>query len=346
MQNSSKLSTRKTPRKTPREPDAVLAAQIKSVRSGLGLLQSELAERLKVSKSQVSEWERGGPEAPSTIKLLDLATLARTPAARLWFWQRAGVNLETIKADIKEEFQTRGNSATSDEIRRVPIINGFELDHHGRLLSSEAGSIALPSARLSNPESVVCLQFDKRPPWIMTDKKLAIVDRSVAGPRSLNGKEIAVYFVDYPITKDSVLWDSPFRLSAGKEMFPGGVLEPFESQRINEVMRVMYPNYLGDAEPELERRWVRRMEEATRPGILAGCLKAEEITGMGGRLVESTYSPWCLVLHIRGPLSLLDQRIALSPWQIDNKVDSFERDSIDLSLNPGVLIIGEIVGWI
>jgi DNA-binding XRE family transcriptional regulator len=41
---------------------------LKSYRQRLGLTQSELADKLEVTKETVSEWERGRRELPGTVK--------------------------------------------------------------------------------------------------------------------------------------------------------------------------------------------------------------------------------------------------------------------------------------
>jgi transcriptional regulator with XRE-family HTH domain len=322
-------------------PDQELAMQLKGLRSSLGLMQSELAQKLGVSKSQVSEWERGGPEIPSAFKLHELAKLAPDPQARLWFWRKAGVDLQAVREDLLKEMSDRREAVDAGELHRVPIVRGFLPDRKGRLNPTVCGTIPLPACRLLKPDSTICVQFYKRLPWINVDGKLAIVDTSTTQISKLVGKEAVVFFDSFPVSNESVLWDSPFRLKDGNERVDDMVIDPDESIRIAQIVRTMYPNYLTVAEPELERRWVRRMEGATSPGLLSGCIDIHAAGNLSSRTANTAQKPHCVVLHVSPPTSLLDHVVGLSPWRIESSesTKAFE-------LHPNIQIVGEVLGWI
>src|ERR1035437_10074778 len=87
--------------------DVVLANRVKELRTRLGLLQAQFAERLGVSRTQVVEWENGAKVRPSLEKLILMAKLAPDAEARMWFWAKAGVNLDALKADFREDLRLR-----------------------------------------------------------------------------------------------------------------------------------------------------------------------------------------------------------------------------------------------
>ena len=64
------------------QPDLVLAAWIRAARRGAGLSQAELAERLGLAQSSVSQWEKGVTQ-PSTRHMLTLLQMFPTAAAEL-----------------------------------------------------------------------------------------------------------------------------------------------------------------------------------------------------------------------------------------------------------------------
>ena len=71
------------------------ASRIIALRKQLGLLQTQFAERLQVTQAAISQWESGASE-PSAEKYILMANLA-DEANCLWFWERAGVDVERIE---------------------------------------------------------------------------------------------------------------------------------------------------------------------------------------------------------------------------------------------------------
>ena len=61
----------------------------------LGLLQTQFAERLRVTQAAVSRWESGDSE-PSPENYIRMANLADDTNC-LWFWEQAGVDVYRIK---------------------------------------------------------------------------------------------------------------------------------------------------------------------------------------------------------------------------------------------------------
>lgn len=108
-----------------------IARRMRGLRTGLGLIQGEFAKRIGVSKSQVFAWESGTKGCPSAAKLLEIAKLAIRMEDRHWFIQKAGVDLDALKADFREEASMRIRSIEPNLVAKIPVVNAFQLDPDG-----------------------------------------------------------------------------------------------------------------------------------------------------------------------------------------------------------------------
>jgi DNA-binding transcriptional regulator YiaG len=70
------------------------AGRIEHLRYQLGLSQTALAQRLKVSAMAVSRWERGVNQPPAAC-YISLGKLAGRPEC-WYFWQRAGLSKQDL----------------------------------------------------------------------------------------------------------------------------------------------------------------------------------------------------------------------------------------------------------
>ena len=69
-----------------REPDmATVGGRIAAARATKGLTQEKLAERIGVTKSAISQWERGGIEKLTAANMLKLAKTLEASAEWLWY---------------------------------------------------------------------------------------------------------------------------------------------------------------------------------------------------------------------------------------------------------------------
>jgi len=76
------------------------ALRIEHLRGALGLSQTALAQRLKVSAMAVSRWERGVNEPPTSC-YIGLGKLAGIPEC-WYFWQRAGLTKQDLLTALRE----------------------------------------------------------------------------------------------------------------------------------------------------------------------------------------------------------------------------------------------------
>jgi transcriptional regulator with XRE-family HTH domain len=299
----SEPSIKKRKRIPMRALDPVLAGRIKELRSSLGLLQTQFAQKLNVSATQISEWEKGAKERPSVEKLLEMASIAPSEEYREWFWRKGGVDLESIKSHFREKVQRRSSLWESSQYLRVPIVRELSVGTNGELLGAEEGILELPAKELSNPASIICLMGANRPPWILRDGSRVIVDRSVTEPQKLLGSMAAVYFEKFPLLDDSLHGTCPPPPTRLPNMF----LEEF-------LEKIDPGGYFSD-EPERRQRRELMMEQAKRPGFLVGRLDVEGVDRPSLHWSEPKAGPWRLVLVLQAPLSQIDEIIPLSKWE-------------------------------
>jgi len=76
------------------------AVRIENLRSDLGLSQTALAQRLKVSAMAVSRWERGVNEPP-TACYVSMGKLVGVPEC-WYFWQRAGLSKQDLLKALRD----------------------------------------------------------------------------------------------------------------------------------------------------------------------------------------------------------------------------------------------------
>jgi len=328
--------------------DPELAARIKELRNGLRLYQAQLADRLKVSRTQVVGWEQGAKERPSVEKLLEMARLAPTAEARRWFWRKAGINLDALKADFREEIGQRTNIWNPGQALRVPIVPEFKVGAHGELLGTEDGSLTLPIERFPHPASVVCLKCAKRPPWIINDGDLVIVDKSVMHFHKLRRTMAAVLFDPFPVPDDSFMWKDfrPRSLSLLRQK--SILLDPVVSRSLT-VTHMNRRRHKGDEsdESEHEDQVLRFLEDSARSGLLFGWLDVKYASSERNRVMRPKKNPWCLVLRVQSPLSPLSTEISLSEWETDSDPEDYDDGmQFELLLHKSVRILGEVIGWI
>jgi transcriptional regulator with XRE-family HTH domain len=281
--------------------DHVLASKIKELRVGLGLLQAQFAQRLNVSPTQISEWEKGTKERPSVEKLLEMASISPYKESREWFWRKAGIDLEAIKAHFREEVQSRTDCWEPGQFLRVPMVRELRVGTNGELLGTPEGNLELSTNGLPHPASIMCLLGSYQPPWILRDGSRIIVDRSETALPRLLGSMVAVYFERFPLLDES-LYGGPLGADVVPDMF------------LKEFLDRIDPGGVRGREAERRRRWELWEAQAKRPGFLVGRLDLEgaDVPSYHHRPPERV--PRRLVLVLQAPLYQFDEIIPLSDW--------------------------------
>lgn len=99
---------------------AEVAERVEKVRKELGLSQDALAEKFKVSRPRVSEWESGKPEfKPSTEVLMRLARLAPGFDDKVFFWEQAGLDKEQMLRAAAEELKVDPGDVLAAVLRKL-----------------------------------------------------------------------------------------------------------------------------------------------------------------------------------------------------------------------------------
>lgn len=329
-----------------RAGDIELARRVKMLRSQLGLLQADFAAQLHVSRTQVGEWERGGDERPSTDKLLEMAVLAPTRADRLWFWKRAGVNLEAIKADFREELQVNTSTPESGQILRIPVQRDIGYSNAGTMSGVSDRDIELLAKSVQHPASTVCLQTTKQTPWAPSADDLVLVDQTVTNVWDLQGQLAAVYFDPFPVYREisdiqahSRYWHQSLE----------GTPPLFVSAQGSKIFR----DYLldisledtGEARNDLETKLKKRSDEILRAGFIIGTLHLHRAVLPSSQDELFKESPWCWSLITPASYPPYQLQIALSPWKVDCEPTKETHQLHNAVLFDGVRIVGKVVDW-
>jgi transcriptional regulator with XRE-family HTH domain len=309
--------------------DHVLASKIKELRVGLGLLQAQFAQRLNVSPTQISEWEKGTKERPSVEKLLEMASISLSDESREWFWRKAGIDLEVIKAHFRDEIQRRTDRWESGQFLRIPMVRELRIGTNGELLGTEEGILELPTREIPNPASIICLMGSNQPPWILRDGSRILVDRSVTALPRLFGSMVAVYFEKFPLL-DECIYPAPVGSMPIPDMF------------LKEFLDKVAPGCFYSVEAERRQKWELMMAQAKRSGFLVGRLDLEGVEVSSFHYHPPERGPWRMVLVLQAPLTQIDEIIPLSDWQARDALKT-----IPIPLPPlfpeGVRIIGRVV---
>lgn len=325
-----KASTKKGKPTPMRALDPALADKIKELRVGLGLLQAQFAQRLNVSPTQISEWEKGTKERPSLEKLLEMAKISPSEETREWFWRKAGIDLEAIKAHFRQEVQSRTVRWEPGQFLRIPMVRELSLGTNGELLGTGEDVLELPAKGLANPASIICLMGSYQPPWILRDGSRIIVDRSETALPRLIGSMVAVYFEKFPLLDDS-LYGGPLDSS------------PVPDMLLKEFLDRIDPGGVLSVEAEQRRRWELWMAQAKRPGFLVGRLDLEGVEVPSYHYHPRNRGVWQLVLNLQAPLCRFDQGIPLSHWRKRDDSEPISPTTLPPLFPESVRIIGRVL---
>jgi len=322
--------------------DPALPVRIKQLRASLGMVQSEFARKLEVTRTQIGAWEKGEKERPSVEELLQMADLAPSRADRMWFRRKAGLDVEALKLDILDETKEQTTSLAAEPTLKLPVFGSLSLDRNGNIAHVWKGALTLSSSRFNRSNTISCLMSDRRPPWVDDEEELLLVDRSIIEPKNLWRKLAAVFFSNFPASLDSLTRTVPFPL--GWSFRPmTDLMDPTTSMSLRDLTRDLFPD--RNFADELEKRHVQRLEEAVRPGFLTGWIHV--IYGDAETLsLTPGCDPWRLALRVHAPWSGFSPKIALSEWQFNRPPDIEDLLLSHVKLLEGVRVLGEVVGWI
>jgi transcriptional regulator with XRE-family HTH domain len=153
------------------------ALKISKLRESLGVSQTGLAEKLKVSPMSVSRWERGTQE-PSAEILIMLGNLTAAPD-NWYFWQAAGLSRRAIgdlrhqarvkKGALLPEFNdsstktARRTKGAKDPLIPIPLLRvsvGNSTSSSQHLSGEVEYLLAAPRSWCPHPTQTVCVHID------------------------------------------------------------------------------------------------------------------------------------------------------------------------------------------
>lgn len=329
------LSSKKANRAPMKGLDAELTRRIKQLRESLKLSQGGFAERLGVVRTQIVAWEKGDKERPSVEKILEMAELAPYRELRMWFRNKAGVNLDAVRSDFANERADLGKMQSSEHVVHIPVFGEFSVSPNGSIERTRKGSIPIPSERVNQPDAVLCVAAAYRPPWVISSDEIVLINTGVSDVHSLRDRMAAVFFSCFPSSLNTRMAGIPRRFRY--DPLPEPHLDPDKSRALRDAVRRM---------DNVENTPAESIENDLRPGILTGWLHIDCDSGPSASNDEEKISRWRLGLEVCTPWDPFSRMIALSGWQTSLMPDPFEERSPNIELKRGVRILGEVFGWI
>lgn len=328
-----------------RDLDPVLAQRIKELRISLNMVQGEFATKLGVVRTQIVAWEKGERERPSFEKILEMAELAPSKEQRMWFRQKAGVNLDQLRKDFDDERHADSGRPRTGELHEVPLFDESSFDKCGALGGSPRGFIPVPSSLIENLESIFWLSSAHRPLHAKASEQFVLINRETAHLANLWKGLTAVFFSWFPVSDEILTHLVPFPMGWSVRP-PRTYVDPDRSKSIRDAQQAIYKE--RDFGGELEKRTAQRIEDQLRPGILIGWLKiGSDLDGDFSEPIEQgEIGPWRLALEVRAPWSDFPLNIALSEWKFGRPPNLESLALQDFALKEGVYILGQAIGWL
>jgi transcriptional regulator with XRE-family HTH domain len=210
-----------TKHKVPAIPEAGASGEpIRAFRESLSMSQEEFAQAVGVTRVAVVHWERGhsksgkrGRSEPGGSAYIGMAKLAaeKDDSARaLYFWEKAGVDLSTLRSlnsaisKTLKEFERRQQHAAASSDVRIPVLkNATHVRQPALAAEDEVASwLSLPAGLLPNPAFTCGLRVSDDFMELFRQNDVVMVDASfwVEAPTGgdqvvdgLLGKIVAVY---------------------------------------------------------------------------------------------------------------------------------------------------------
>jgi DNA-binding transcriptional regulator YiaG len=197
------MRTKKNIPATPETPRPRTGNPIRVFRESLSMNPAQFANELGLTRVAVVHWESGrsDPGGGAYIALAKLAMKKHHSAAALYFWERAGVDLATLRqlspaiSKAFKEFEENLGSARAGSTM-VPILRGIE--HIGAPALAPVSEIetwiSLPARSVPNPGSTSGVRVGGLSSVsIFGSDDIAVVDASQKNISDLYMGMIAVY---------------------------------------------------------------------------------------------------------------------------------------------------------
>lgn len=144
-----------------------IGERVKKLRTALGMNHEQFAERLRVARPRISEWEagKGVPTAEAYLALGDVAAYPEN----LWFLEQAGMKSALILSIANELVKGR-----------VPIPLAHKTPEG---IEETQIVVPLPERFVPNPDSTVCLVVDEKSAGLVFAEGDVVVLEPAAEPR-------------------------------------------------------------------------------------------------------------------------------------------------------------------
>lgn len=290
------------------------ASRIRELRTGLGLLQSQFADRLGVSRTQVVAWEGASSPRPSTDHLLQMARFATDKDSQLWFLERAGVDIghfgDAFSASLREHVELE-----SEAFFRLPIITKPD-----DLKSAATGNPATPTlawrvSSLEHPGSTFALRPSLGSNVPDPEISFVVVDASPCDAWTLIEKWVAVYFDSFAVHETCSITVSRSLTATG-----GHYTKIGKSVTVETSLETA-----GSVSAELN-------------GFFVGRLRVETLETS---LKPVTQAPWYVGLELYDLKNSIYRTEPISALSHDEP----NACALGKHLRPGCRVFGEVIGW-
>jgi transcriptional regulator with XRE-family HTH domain len=316
-----------------------LGKKIKGLRECLypdtPLTQEAFGKRLGVTRSQVSAWE-SGKESPSNEKLVALGNMA-PPIHRIWFYEQAGVDTESLRDDIRRSLVTRRGEPALKEVARIPKLDAAALSKRingaGEIGNLEATDLVpFPALFIAEPASTICIQATDRVAGApLRAGDIALVRLLLDNRDSQTREELP--FQGLALLLDRLVAVFYENLPNQRELSPGAMRHS-RRERPSEDRDGMRAEQRKE-DGELARK---RSPEGRVPGVLFGTLRVQSDESWNGDFnYLSGGHPWRLLLDCGSTWN------GLTDWSTEKFL--FDK-TLTSRLGSGIHVLGGVIGWL
>lgn len=310
---------------------------------------AELAERLKVAPPQISDWLNiGGTREPSDQKLIAMGNAAGYPDS-LWFWERAGLNRETVLAAVREQVRLYKGNPRPGEVFAIPQYSISEL----RTLAQQDAlpghsdnrpALQISALHMARPDRTFCFEIPSNiphPPRPFASGDIVLVDGSWQSLDSFLQPRVELAAVFFDPLPEFVLEPAQTAAQVAQYRKRIPIYDPnAPSERLLRKFEIE-----SDSRSRKERsaakadrmRAKKAQAEALEPRVLFGGIDFE--FGSESREGASFINhPWRIVLRSG------NFKVGLTSWMMPGILP--QNCDLPKSLITEARILGAVIGWL
>ena len=317
-----------------------LCRRVKALRKALGMSQTAFSEELRVSPTQVSEWE-SGTEEPAVKKLIEMAELAQKAADKAYFFLKTGITQRSLRSAFPAALGLDNANVGASE--KVPIVARFSIGNDGELLPASDRSLFLPVEQFGSAPFIHAFEVAEPLAGVLSAGDIAIVDRSPVDPHRLLNSIVAVFFErrhEYEGVSLSAKEFSRLHRKAKR-------ITQRDLKRDKEMRRSVFgPEAFAAQEAASEAAFQRASEKTeefmARPEICFGWLRLQPAGDQWDGTFEKQLSRVVLELSPPSEPVRVGRSTPLTSWLVDIEPLG---SSFAGYIKAPIHVLGPVVGW-